>query len=45
VSSSLRPRWAGLLRYWQMLLLAAQAGQGDALYEMRLYSPQLLAAG
>jgi hypothetical protein len=42
---ALRPRWAGLFQYWQMLLLAARAGQSEALYEMRLYSLQLLGVG
>jgi len=41
----LRPRWAGFLRYWEMLLRAAQATSGEALYEVHLYSLQLLAAG
>ena len=41
----LKPRWAGVLQFWQMLLLAAPAGHGEALYEVQLYSLQLLATG
>src|SRR5262245_20596053 len=33
------------LRPWEMQLLAAQATSGEALYEMHVYSVQLLATG
>jgi|SRR5579872_4860843 len=38
------PRWARAFEFWQMLLLAAQTDRGEVLYEMSLYSLQLLAA-
>lgn len=41
-SASIRPRWENVPGFWRKLLLAASAGDEDALHDVFLYSLQLL---